>query len=578
MKYNHTFLAVKFKNDMKEYLHDDRIMVSSVISTHDADFFNSLYDNICLIADKTWAFDKQHHYRKLNQRLWVQNFKWIEKYYDKSSPHRVRDVIPDSLLAQYGNYEYNDARESLYKSSQETSIFHSVNLHSPDKPTEPWMLDEVEKCFVHLTLKSSLHGLKGINFFDESIKLTTDNDEYYDKCCPLLYTIDNAAELELQRRIANDSVKCLWRSKTTPAKTPSNHEQLTQGYDCSRVNQQHQLHDNDHKRLTSERKNDDESYSKCFQCPSGVNKKKLPDYEEKDCKIFQKSLPLLSPEVPEFFPKEMIVGPTRLDVRYESSVPLPLHYIPLTSSSATERNYYHDKLFPVISSRPQLPNFNAIFQNPGIPLVTPPIMTPLIRSPHHWIPRIAPPLQIQIPVCCSIVPHQNIASLQSICPINHHRPSPIQLNDKIIQSSPSTNNFNNQSAIPVYQQPPELYHHDYKRKSHGVDFNNLILLTKSAMKVRRNQSKNPQQNSSFILESRQSNLKSEDDVLQWLNKGYQKRAKEFINVNAIDTDLNEFAGKLNGDNDNFDSSADLLEHDDNDDESVINNETESSKV
>lgn len=213
-----------------------------------------------------------------------------------------------------------------------------------------------------------MNGLKDINFFDESIKLTydTDNDEYYDKCCPLLYTIDNAAELELQRRIANDSVKCLWRSKATSVKTPSNHEQVTQGYDCSRVNQQHQLHDNDHKLLPCERKNDDELCSKCFQCPStcisGVNKKKLPEYEEKDCKIFQKSLPLLSPEVPEFFPKEMIVGPTRLDVRYESSVPLPLHYIPLTSSSATERNYYHDKLFPVISSRPQLPNFNAIFQ------------------------------------------------------------------------------------------------------------------------------------------------------------------------------------------------------------------------
>ncbi|XP_008551127.1 uncharacterized protein LOC103573715 [Microplitis demolitor] len=540
-------------------------MVSSITSIYDVDFFNNLYDNICLIADKTWAFNKEDNYRKLNQRLWVQNFKWIEKYHDKNLQRRVRDVIPDSLLAQYGNYEYNEARENLYKSSQETSIFHCENLHSTSEPTEPWMLDDVEKIFTHIMTKD-----------ENNIKFAKNNndDYYYDKCCPLLYTIENAAELELQMRIANDNVKCVWKPTKTIMQIASNREQVTQGYDCSRANQHQQLHDNDHKQLPSERcVNDDEScinslrYPTCSFSSEIISKNR---YEEKDYKVFQKSsLPLLSPEVPEFFPKEMVVGPTRLDIRYESSV--PIHYIPLSSSSA-ERNYYHDKLLPV--SRPQLSNFNAIFQNPGIQLVTPPIMTPLIRSPHQWIPRIAPPLQIQIPVCCSIVPHQSITSLQSICPINHHRP--IQFNEKIVPIASSSNQFSSPSAIPVYQQPPELYHHDYKRKSQGVDFNNLILLTKNAMKVRRNQSKNPQQSSSFILESRQPNLKSEDDVLQWLNMGYPKRAKEFVNINSLVTDIQQFIVKSDSD-DITDNDTNLSEYDEND-ESATRNQTEDTEL
>lgn len=163
-------------------------------------------------------------------------------------------------------------------------------------------------------------------------------------------------------RIANDNVKCVWKPTKTIMQIASNREQVTQGYDCSRANQHQQLHDNDHKQLPSERcVNDDEScinslrYPTCSFSSEIISKNR---YEEKDYKVFQKSsLPLLSPEVPEFFPKEMVVGPTRLDIRYESSV--PIHYIPLSSSSA-ERNYYHDKLLPV--SRPQLSNFNAIFQ------------------------------------------------------------------------------------------------------------------------------------------------------------------------------------------------------------------------
>ena len=152
---------------------------------------------------------------------------------------------------------------------------------------------------------------------------------------------------------------------------------------------------------------------------------------------------------------------------------------------------------------------------------------------------MGPPIQIQVPGVCTAVHQPIYSTIQPICPtIIHH---PINLHEKIINPGQL-----NPAPIPVYQRPAELYQDPTQRrgKNHqGVDFNNLILLTKNAMKARRNQSKNPQQASSFILESRQPNLKSENDVLQWLDKGYPKRAREFITVNSLISELSGFESK-----------------------------------
>lgn len=130
--------------------------------------------------------------------------------------------------------------------------------------------------------------------------------------------------------------------------------------------------------------------------------------------------------------------------------------------------------------------------------------------------------------------------MQPFCPALVQRP--LNFHEKILASPVSSSS----GAIPVYQRPAELYQEGprgrIKSNQQGVDFNNLILLTKNAMKARRNQSKNPQQASSFILESRQPNLKSETDVLQWLNKGYPKRAREFGRVNSLVSELARFEG------------------------------------
>ncbi|XP_025602398.2 uncharacterized protein LOC105684541 isoform X4 [Athalia rosae] len=165
--------------------------------------------------------------------------------------------------------------------------------------------------------------------------------------------------------------------------------------------------------------------------------------------------------------------------------------------------------------------------------------SPNRASQHQWIQRANPGLHVQVAGCH--FPHSPVcAPVQSVCPAMIQRR--MQMHDKITSGNGIPKGCGLASApIPVYQKPPELYNDpSQRRKTQGVDFNNLILLTKSAMKARRNQSKNPQHSSSFILESRQPNLKSETDVLQWLEKGYPKRAKEFVAVNTLVTDFQNF--------------------------------------
>lgn len=82
---------------------------------------------------------------------------------------------------------------------------------------------------------------------------------------------------------------------------------------------------------------------------------------------------------------------------------------------------------------------------------------------------------------------QTFTSIQSsVCSIPMiHRP--IQIQEKIIQ--PNQLSQHETTPIPVYQRPQDQYTDQQYKKSCGVDFNNLILLTKNTMKIRNYQSK-----------------------------------------------------------------------------------------
>lgn len=105
------------------------------------------------------------------------------------------------------------------------------------------------------------------------------------------------------------------------------------------------------------------------------------------------------------------------------------------------------------------------------------------------------------------------------------------------------------TAIPVYQRPTELYQEQTpKRKNHGVDFNNLILLTKNSVKMRRGYAKGGGGGGGgihqpLLLEGKQS-LRAGQNVVPWYGRGCAKRSgKEVVTVNALVSELRSFERK-----------------------------------
>lgn len=176
-------------------------------------------------------------------------------------------------------------------------------------------------------------------------------------------------------------------------------------------------------------------------------------------------------------------------------------------------------------------------------------MTPLIRAPQ-WLPRLAPPLQIQVPVC-TLGP-QTFTTIQSICPIIHR---PIQLHDKIIQP----NQLN--TAIPVYQRPPDYYTVN-RRKNQSVDFKNLILLTKSGMRARRSQLK-PSEHGNLTVESSRSNLPDDHHPAQFGERRPYTRPKPPATSNSVVRDIYNSEGQLEAD-----TGESTLDHDNDEDKAM----------
>lgn len=75
-------------------------------------------------------------------------------------PRTVRDSIPQSRLATYANYVYDEARELSYTPNTNDVIFHSTCQCKEDAIEEPWMLPEVEQLFIWLTYSKDFNLLR----------------------------------------------------------------------------------------------------------------------------------------------------------------------------------------------------------------------------------------------------------------------------------------------------------------------------------------------------------------------------------------------------------------------------------
>lgn len=89
----------------------------------------------------------------------------------------VRDVIPQSRLAQYGNFSYDNDREMIYNREKPGEKVDEERKIREQGRFEPWMLPEVENEFRRLTRNCAqpydlYNGFKPVDCIqiEESIK------------------------------------------------------------------------------------------------------------------------------------------------------------------------------------------------------------------------------------------------------------------------------------------------------------------------------------------------------------------------------------------------------------------------
>ncbi|KYN09066.1 hypothetical protein ALC57_19034 [Trachymyrmex cornetzi] len=538
------------------------------------ELLNSAFANISLIADKTWTFDLEDPFRKLNHSLWIQSCEVTAKYeeYGDYRPRLVRDVISESRLAKYGNYEYDEQHERMYRPDDGKSS-GSVPCHfrSATEAVEPWMLPEVQEHFARLISssctrshrepsaiqilksntarrdnetvacsnfqldwnesskkrrqKTSPKGSRKIGLRDELLSAYKSDEG--GKSIRMFarhrrYTAETAAEMQLQFRIESNAVRDIWNSEKFQQQQQQQQQRCHRQNQQSRTAQQTQPVTQHHQFY----------YTLQYQPLIMREYQRKPLLSPPPLPPPPPPPPVLSAEVPEFFPKSSL-PPIAYNLNNDKErKTCQIRYFP----SLNDRNYQNE-LFP--HNRPQQETAATVFPNARMSILSATEMN-VFRSPQEWIHRVAPPVQLQL-TASSSSPLSICTPLQPIhdAAIVGHRP--LQMYEKFLPcTQPSST-----TPIPVYQRPVELYQEPMlKRKNQGVDFNNLILLTKNSIKTRRGHSKPPVQQP-FLLDSRQSLKTSSRNVqVQWFDRDHSvKKTKEVVTVNALVSELRSFEEK-----------------------------------
>lgn len=156
----------------------------------------------------------------------IASAKWYQTYLKERERQRsqntafvartVRDVIPQSRLATYGNFEYDEERESKYKMC--VNVPYSVDVAygnlCRDGVQEIWMSPVVE--YMMLMYLSPTGDPTG-SF--SSVSPPGENaDDILGASNPRLYKVDNSQHFELEMKI--QATKDIW-SRETPPISPS---------------------------------------------------------------------------------------------------------------------------------------------------------------------------------------------------------------------------------------------------------------------------------------------------------------------------------------------------------------------
>ncbi|KAF5299554.1 hypothetical protein FQR65_LT09359 [Abscondita terminalis] len=135
------------------------------------------YNNIEFCASKTWI-NSPNAYQQANQKLFAsENVIQEALHSDRNYPRTVRDVIPESRLAQYGNYKYNEERELLYKPHSQSITIYCPCSYKREIMREPWMTPKIEQVFVYYSYNPEFDVL-------ELLHLDDFKDQVHSNCKP----------------------------------------------------------------------------------------------------------------------------------------------------------------------------------------------------------------------------------------------------------------------------------------------------------------------------------------------------------------------------------------------------------
>ena len=137
--------------------------------------FKTAYANVRLNSDTIWTTGTPDKFRKANLDLCVRHSIYTSECRNNADNFHfsstdiltkictVRDSIPVSCVAQFGNYEYNEVRERLYaqhytssRRNEEFSIQRDKKTPQQDSGEELWMTSEVEEEFRRITCVDSV--------------------------------------------------------------------------------------------------------------------------------------------------------------------------------------------------------------------------------------------------------------------------------------------------------------------------------------------------------------------------------------------------------------------------------------
>ncbi|XP_074035942.1 uncharacterized protein [Leptinotarsa decemlineata] len=163
------------------------------------------YENVAYSADKTWKTEYSNLWKSNMDLLMMEN-QLQEPKPVELRPRTVRDCIPQSKLARYSNYEYNDSRELSY-TMEDLKVSNDFSDEFFDEPNkEPWMLEEVNDYY---------------KFYTDKIE-NKDNQQN-----PRVFTLyespflksNSLSEYFLKYQISKDEVKKIWDAKNVKSKS-----------------------------------------------------------------------------------------------------------------------------------------------------------------------------------------------------------------------------------------------------------------------------------------------------------------------------------------------------------------------